>query len=97
MFECAFRQQLAASWLSSACMTSCHCISFLIGAALAQQQHRIELFELPVQEEYGVKSKASEAADMISKKKVAAMMKDKSTLQQQLKVKCGSAHFVHSC
>ena len=29
-----------SSWLSSACMTSCHCMSFLIVAALVAQQNR---------------------------------------------------------
>ncbi len=39
-----------------------------------------------VQSEYEVKSKASEAAAMVRKKEVAALMVDKSALQQQLKV-----------
>ncbi len=39
-----------------------------------------------VQEEYEVKSKACEAAAMNSKKEVAAVVKEKSALQQQLKV-----------
>jgi len=39
-----------------------------------------------VQEEYEVKSKACEAAAMICKKEVAAVVKEKSALQQQLKV-----------
>ncbi len=64
---------------------------------LAQQEHSIELFERPVQEEYKVKSKACEAAVMNSKKEVAAVVKEKSALQQQLKVSCVGTHFVHSC
>ena len=63
----------------------------------AQQQHICELFERPVQEEYEVKSKAGEAAVMNSKQEVAAMVKENSALQQQLKVNCVGAHFVHSC
>ncbi len=39
-----------------------------------------------MQSEYEVKSKACEAAAMISKKEVAAVVKEKSVLQQQLKV-----------
>jgi len=39
-----------------------------------------------VQSEYEVRIKACEAADLISKKEVAAVVKQKSALQQQLKV-----------
>jgi uncharacterized protein involved in outer membrane biogenesis len=39
-----------------------------------------------VQSEYELKSKACEAAAMVSKKEAAAMVKEKSALQQQLKV-----------
>ena len=73
---------------------------FLDGCRLsrsAQQEHTIELFERPVQEEYEVKSKACEAAAMHSKTEVADVVKEKSALQQQLKVSCVSTHFAHSC
>jgi len=39
-----------------------------------------------VQSEYEVESKACEAAAMISKQEVAAVVKQKGALQQQLKV-----------
>ena len=71
---------------------------FLDGCSLggsAEQEHRIELFEQPVQEEYQVKSKACDAAAMNSKTQVAAVVK-KSALQQ-LKVSCVATHSVHSC
>ena len=47
--------------------------------------------------EYEEKSKACEAAAMVSKKEAAAMVKEKIAVQQQLKVSCVGTHFVHSC
>lgn len=74
--------------------------AFLDGCSLghlAQQEHSIELFERPVQEEYEVKSKECEAAAVNSKKELAAVVKERNALQQQLKVSCVGSHLVHSC
>ena len=75
--------------------------AFLAGCSLghlAQQDNMTGLFERPVQEEYEVKSKVCEPAVMNSKKEMAAMVKEKSALQQQLKVSCvGTLLFTVAC
>ena len=83
------QQQLAGFLVNISLHNQLSLQVFLDGGSLAgstQQEHIIELFERPVQEEYEVTSKVCEAAVMNGKKEVAAVVKEKSALQQQLKV-----------